>query len=123
MTRTSTKRKNANTALGAFMKRLFGPMLIGLLLCATGCGSVFIGGAIQTGSTARGSVSSVQIGNVVNGMGGTVQVTFVTFTQSGTFSTIGFCDDHISQFPLNQTVSVNFNPGQFCATIIVLVIV
>jgi len=37
--------------------------------------------------------------------------------------TIGFCDDQTSLFPLDQTVRVNFNPGQPCATVIVVVII
>lgn len=70
-----------------------------------------------------GSVNFVQLGNVVNGSGGTVQVTFVTFAQNGLSSTIGFCDDQTSLFPLDQTLRVNFNPGRPCATIIVVVII
>jgi hypothetical protein len=68
-------------------------------------------------------VTFVQVGNVLNAVGGTVQVTFVTFVQNGFSSTIGFCEDQTSLFPLDQTVRVNFNPGQPCATIIVVVIV
>jgi len=93
------------------------------LLSSIGCGNVFVRGAIQTGSTIQGSVSVVQIGSILNGTGGTVQVTFVTFLANGTFSTIGFCSDQTSLFPMNQTVLVNFNPGQPCATVIVVSIV
>jgi hypothetical protein len=53
----------------------------------------------------------------------TVQVTFVTLLQNGTSSTIGFCGDQSVLFPLDQTVRVNFNPGQPCATVIVVVVV
>jgi hypothetical protein len=84
---------------------------------------VFIGGAIQPATTVPGSVTSVQLGSVVNGPGGTVQVTFVTLLQSSTSSTIAFCSNHTTQFPVNQMVSVNFNPGQPCGTIIAVVIV
>jgi hypothetical protein len=34
-----------------------------------------------------------------------------------------FYGDQTTLFPLNQTVRVNFNPGQPCATVIVVVIV
>ena len=106
------------------MTRLPSLILVGsFLLSSTGCGNVFVRGAILTGSTIQGSVSTVQIGSVVNGTGGTVQVTFVTFLANGTFSTIGFCADQTSLFPMNQTVLVNFNPGQPCATVIVVTIV
>jgi hypothetical protein len=106
------------------MKHLFSLTLIGLLLLSVaGCGAVFIGGAILPATTVTGSVTSVQLGSVVNSAGGTVQVTFVTLLQSSASSTIAFCSNHITQFPLNQTVSVNFNPGQPCGTIIAVVIV
>ena len=106
------------------MKRLLSAVLIGLLLMvSTGCGNVFIRGAINPGSTMTGAVTFVQLGNVLNGSGGTVQVTFVTFLQSGFSSTFGFCDDQRSRFPVDQTVRVNFNPGQPCATILVVVII
>jgi hypothetical protein len=84
---------------------------------------VFISGAINPGSTMTGAVTFVQLGNVLNGSGGTVQVTFVTFLQNGFSSTLGFCDDQRSRFAVDQTVRVNFNPGQPCATILVVVII
>ncbi len=106
------------------MTRLLPPVLIAaLLLFSTGCGNVFVGGAIRTGSTIQGSVSTVQLSSILSGTGGTLQVTFVTFLQNGTSSTIGFCNDQTSLFPRNQTVSVNFNPGQTCSTVIIVVII
>jgi hypothetical protein len=105
------------------VKRLLSPLLVlSLLLLSTGCGSVFVRGAIETGSTIQGSVTMVQLGNTLNGME-TVEVTFVTLLQNGTSSTIGFCGDQSALFPLHQTVRVNLNPGQPCATVIVVVIV
>jgi hypothetical protein len=94
-----------------------------LLSCGTHCGSVFVGGAIQNGTlTVHGSVTNVQLGNVVSSSGGTLQVTFVTFLQSNVPTTIGFCSNQTAQFPLNQTVSVNFTSGEPCATLIVVVV-
>ena len=105
------------------MKRLLSPvLLLSLFLLSAGCGNVFVRGAIDAGSTIQGSVSVVQLGNTLNGMQ-TVQVTFVTLLQNGTSSTIGFCGDQSVLFPLDQTVRVNFNPGQPCATVIVVVVV
>ena len=106
------------------MKHLFSLTLIGsLLLSVAGCGAVFIGGVIQLATTITGSVTSVQLGSVMNGTGASVQVTFVTLLLNGASSTTAFCSNHITQFPPNQTVSVNFNPGQPCGTIIAVVIV
>lgn len=99
------------------MERLLS-LVLSLLLFVTGCGNVFVRGAIETGSTIQGSVSTVQIERE-----GTIQVTFVTLLQNGTSSAIGFCGDQTALFPLDQTVRVNFNPGQACATVIVVVIV
>ena len=105
------------------MQRFLAPVLIGFLLVMSGCGNVFIRGDINTGETMTGSVTFVQLGNVVNGTGGTVQVTFVTFLQNGFSSTIGFCQNQTALFPLDQTVRVNFNPGEPCANLLVVVIV
>lgn len=82
---------------------------------------MFIGGAIQTG-TIHGSVTGVTVSNVMNGTGGTTQVTFVTFFQNSASTTIHFCGDQATQFPINQTVSVNFNSGQVCSVLVAVVI-
>lgn len=101
------------------MKRLLSPVLVlTLLLFATGCGDVFFSGAIKTGSTIQGSVSQVQFGAT-----GNLQVTFVTFVTNGTPLTMAFCGDQRTQFPLGDTVRVDFNPGQPCASVILVVIV
>jgi hypothetical protein len=102
---------------------LFLILAASFLLSSIGCGNVFVRGAIQAGATIQGSVSSVEIDSVLNGTGGTVQVTFVTLLANGTFTTIGFCADQTNLFPMNQTVFVNFNPGQPCATVIIVEIV
>ena len=105
------------------MKRLLSSLLLlSLFLLSTGCGNVFVRGAIETGSTLQGSVTVVQLGNTLNGMD-TVQVTFVTLLQNGTSSTIGFCGDQSVLFPLDQTVRVNFHPGQPCAIVLVVILV
>ena len=101
------------------MKHLLLPLLVlGLLPITTGCGNVSIRGAIETGSTVQGSVSIVQLETR-----GSVQLTFVTLVENGTSFTIGFCGDQRTLFPLNYTVLVDFNPGQPCSTVIVVVIV
>jgi hypothetical protein len=87
------------------------------LLFATACGDVFIGGAIRT-STFQGTVSSLQLQ-----MNGGVQVTLVTFEQSGSPVAFSFCGDQTNLFPVAQTVTVKFNPGLTCATVVSVVIV
>jgi hypothetical protein len=87
------------------------------LLFATSCRDVFIRGALGT-STFQGTVSSVQVS-----VNGSVKITFVSFQQSGAPFVLGFCGNQASLFPVNQTVSVNFNPGPVCATMLSVEIV
>ncbi len=107
------------------MKRPFFFFLVFcLVLTLPGCGNIFIRGALPAGSsTVSGSVSVVQLSAVIGENGTTVQVTFVTFLQSGASSLVGFCGDQRSQFPMQQVVRADFNPGQPCASIITVVII
>ena len=107
------------------MKRLlFLSLVVCLVTTLNGCGNVFVRGALPGGvSSINGSVSVVQLSAVIGENGTTVQVTFVTFLQAGASSTIGFCGDQRSQFPVQKTVRAEFNPGQPCANIVTIVIV
>ncbi|HMH06173.1 MAG TPA: hypothetical protein VK513_05205 [Terriglobales bacterium] len=106
------------------MKCLLSFLVLCLVPTLPGCGNVFIRGALPAvSSSVSGSVSVVQLTAVIGENGTTVQVTFVTFLQAGASSTVGFCGDQRSQFPLQQTVRANFNPGQTCASIVTIVIV
>ena len=106
------------------MKRFLSLLLAtGLVVTLTGCGNVFVRGAIDPGSSSvSGVISVVQLSAVIGGSGTTVQVTFVTFLQDGTSSTVGFCGDERDRFPMQQTVRTNFTPGQTCASIVTIVI-
>jgi hypothetical protein len=106
------------------MKSLLSFLLLSLVLILPGCGNIFIRGALPAGSsTVSGSISVVQLSAVIGEKGTTVQVTFVTFLQSGVSSTIGFCGDRRDQFPMQQIVRADFNPGTPCASIITIVII
>jgi hypothetical protein len=95
-----------------------------LLATITACGNVFFRGALPGApSSISGAVSVVQLSAIIADNGTTVQVTFVTFLQAGTSSTIGFCGDERSRFPLEQTVRAEFNPGQTCASVVTIVMV
>ena len=98
-------------------------LAVSLLLLSAACGNLVVRGAIETVSTIQGTVSIVELTESLNGTGGTVQVTLVTFLESGEPFTMGFCGNQTSLFPLTQTVPFNSHPGQPCATVIVVVIV
>jgi len=106
------------------LKRLLSALLaVYLVLVSAGCGNIFVNGAILSGtSSVSGLVSVVQLSAIIGDSGTTVQVTFVTFLQDGAASTIGFCGDERSRFPMQQTVQANFTPGQTCASIVKIVI-
>ena len=95
-----------------------------LIVASASCGSVFfVGGAINPGtSSIIGTVSVVQISAVIGDHGSTVQVTFVTFLNNGSSSTVGFCGDERERFPMQQTVRANFTRGQNCASIVTIVV-
>lgn len=102
------------------MRRILSFVVVaGLILSCAGCGAVFIGGAITPGLTFKGTVSAAQL-SAVNG---NVQVTFVTFLQNGLSSSMTFCGNQTNFFPPNQTVQVNFNSGQPCATLVLVVVI
>ena len=101
------------------MQRLLAALLaVALILLCAGCGNVFFGGAIHPGSSSvNGFVSIIQI-SVVDGD----TVTFVTFLGGGTSSTLGFCGDQRRQFPMNQNVRTDFNPGNPCNNLVTVMI-
>jgi hypothetical protein len=98
-------------------------LLTSLVLASAGCGNVFVRGVFDPGvSSISGSVSIVQLTIVTGDNGTSVQVTLVTFLQNGFSSSMGFCGDQRSQFPINQTVRADFHAGQTCANIVAVVI-
>ena len=107
------------------MKRLLSILLVlCLIMIFTGCGNIFIRGAVPVSfSTVSGLVSVVELSTVIGNNGTTVEVTFVTLLQTGTSSLIAFCGDQRGHFPIEQTVRADFNPGQTCASIVTIVIV
>jgi hypothetical protein len=108
------------------LKRLFFLTLAAChVMILAGCGNVFISGALPgtlAPSSVSGAISVVQLSAVIGENGTTIQVTFVTFLQGATSSTIGFCGDRRDQFPMQQTVRAEFKPGQSCASIVTIAI-
>lgn len=99
------------------MRRLLSALLVlSLLLSSAACGGFFVRGTVRT--SLQGSVDIVQLGNVIDQTGAIIQITSVTILQEGVPFTIDFCDDQVVLFPLDETVLVDFSPGQFCATVV-----
>jgi hypothetical protein len=93
--------------------------LIALLLLLPGCGNVFVSGFTNFGAqSVSGFVSIVQVTVVINGNNVSTQVTIVTFLNNFTNSTVSFCGDQHTQFPVNDFVQASFMPGQPCASLL-----
>jgi hypothetical protein len=89
-----------------------------LSLALASCGTFgFSSNPGSASNTAAGTVSLVHL-SVVDG---DVQVTFVTLQSSGSANQFTFCGDQVSRFPMNTSVTVNFNPGQNCNQVVVVI--
>ncbi|MBZ5646230.1 MAG: hypothetical protein LAN37_03280 [Acidobacteriia bacterium] len=93
-----------------------------LALSLTNCGSITATGGFTPGQmmVVSGTVSSVQV-STTSANGSMIQVTFVTLQTSGMPNQLTFCGNTASQFPMNTSVKVNFNPGQNCNQIVVVI--
>jgi hypothetical protein len=95
-------------------------LLAVLLLPPTGCtGAFFVGGAINPSTqTVSGLVTVVHVSITSDGS----SITIVTFVSGGTSTSVNFCGNQLSQFPMDQFVKASFNPGTPCANLIVIVV-
>ena len=91
-----------------------------LAIVLVSCGGTTQVGFVSNFPAVTGSVSSVHL-SVVSDGSTTIQVTVVTLQANGFPHQFTFCGDQASQFPMNTSVTVNFNPGQNCNQIIVVV--
>lgn len=95
-----------------------------VLLLLTGCGQVFIGFVSNpqvSPSSVSGLVIVVHLESSNDANGNSVTFTAVTFSNSGFSSNVNFCGDQRNQFPLNQSVRAEFNPGTVCSNLVVVV--
>lgn len=98
-------------------------LLISLLLVAfllASCGQVFVGFVSNPGNPGQisGTISVVVVGFASNGAGSRVTITFVTFLNGGRLTSVNFCGDQRSHFPVNRFAQVEFNAGTSCSTLI-----
>jgi hypothetical protein len=95
-------------------------------LLLSGCGQVFVGFASNpqiAPSTVSGMITIVHLGFATGDGGVEVTFTVVTFVNGGLSNTLDFCGDQRSQFPINQSVKVNFTPGNICSTLVTVVVI
>jgi hypothetical protein len=103
------------------MKRLLSLLVLSSLLLS-GCGAVFVGGALNSTVTASGTVSIVHLTFASDGNGGSVTVTVVTLLQTGGAQTLTFCGSQVSQFPMQAFVTTSFTSGSTCSNLLTVTI-
>lgn len=99
------------------------PALLVLLLL-TGCGGVFVGFVSNPQGpplSVSGIVIAVHLQTSTDVNGNSVTFTAVTFSNGGLSNNVNFCGDQRSQFPLNQSVRAQFNPGTLCSNLVSVV--
>jgi hypothetical protein len=105
------------------LRLLLIPLLtLSLLLAA--CGQVLVGFVSSPGNprSVSGTIGVAQLGFVDDSHGTSVTFTAVTFINGGMSTTVQFCGDQQSQFPVNRFAQANFNTGIYCSTLIVVVV-
>lgn len=113
-------RKIACATRIAFTFCVIGLVIAGLVSCS----GVAVFATFQpygTILTVSGVVSIVQITSIQNSTGIT-SITVVTFVQPGTASTINFCGNLGSQFPVNTFATVTFTQSQSCGNVVTVLL-
>ena len=102
------------------MRRLLIFPVLVCLVTSVACGDIFVRGAINTGpQSASGIVSIVQFSA---SSGGGVSITIITLTGDRMASTLRFCGDQRTLFPVDQQVQINFTPGTPCAAVLRVIV-
>jgi hypothetical protein len=96
-------------------------LLVAVVVSASSCGDVFVGGftRFNNQSSISGTVSFVQL--IVTDGG--VRVTVVTLLQTVGPQDFRFCGNVVPQFPMNKDVTVQFTPGTVCDSNVAVVVV
>ncbi len=83
------------------------------------CGSYSAGSmGVSTGTTVvSGTVSSVNLTSVTNGMGGFLSATAVTLNVPMGVNSLVLCGDQRSSFTMNTSVKVSFTSGTYCSNL------
>ena len=89
------------------------------------CGGSYFVGFVSNpvGSTSiTGTIVSVNIG-FASAPSGMTTVTVVTFANGGTATTLYFCGEQQTLFPLNQTVRADYTSGVLCSLVVKVAVV
>jgi hypothetical protein len=99
-------------------------VIVALSILLAGCGQVFVGFVSNPGNPMQvsGNVSKVQLEFYDDSHGTLTNFTAVTFVSAGTATTINFCGDQRSGFPIDRSAQADFTTGTFCSTLITVVI-
>ena len=106
------------------MARLFSVLFLMASLLLAGCGHVFAGFVSNPqlpSSSVSGIVIVVRLGSANDSNGQPVTLTAVTFSNAGLSNSVNFCGDQRSQFPMNQSVRAQFDPGALCSNLVSVV--
>jgi hypothetical protein len=104
--------------------RLLLVSVVTLSLLLAGCGQVFVGFVSNPSNPMHvsGTVSVAQLEFLDDGHSTLINFTAVTFVNAGTGTTINFCGDQRSDFPVGRSAQANFSTGLHCATLIAVVV-
>lgn len=104
-----------NIVFRRIVELLFAISLTQLLACGSyGAGNM--SGSVGT-TVVSGTVSSVTLTSVANGVGGMMTATAVTLTVPMGMNSLVLCGDQRSSFTMNSSVQVSYTAGTYCSNL------
>jgi hypothetical protein len=102
------------------VKRLLALLVVAGVLTSVSCGDILVRGAINPGTQSTSGLVTIVQFSAASGSG--VSITVITLAANGMASTLNFCGDQRTRFPVNSQVHVSFMPGNPCASVIAVVL-
>jgi len=101
------------------LRRLFTVLLALCLFQLLGCGyKSSMNNTSGTTQSVSGTVSSVLLTSVANGVGGTTTATAVSLNVALGTSSLVLCGDQRTSFNMNATVTVSYMNGTYCSNLV-----